>query len=37
MLLSVETVAVYKYIKHRGKRIGDYSGYTLANRFGLST
>lgn len=35
--LSAETVAVHKYISRRGKRIGFYSGYTLANRLGLST
>lgn len=37
MNLSVETVATHKYIKRRGKRVGYYSGYTLANRMGLST
>ncbi|MDE6608179.1 MAG: hypothetical protein K2K54_10560 [Lachnospiraceae bacterium] len=37
MTLSVDTVAVHKYIKRRGKRIGYYSGYTLANRMGLSS
>jgi predicted transcriptional regulator of viral defense system len=35
--LSAETVAMHKYILRRGKRIGYYSGYTLANRMGLST
>lgn len=35
--LSAETVAIHKYIKRRGKRVGYYSGYTLANRMGLST
>ena len=35
--LSSETVAVHKYIKRRGKRVGYYSGFTLANRMGLST
>ncbi len=35
--LSSETVAFHKYIKRRGKRVGYYSGYTLANRMGLST
>ena len=37
MLLSADTVAVHKYIMRRGKRVGYYSGYTLANRMGLST
>lgn len=37
MILSAETVAVHKYILRRGKRVGYYSGYTLANRMGLST
>lgn len=37
MNLSVETVAIHKYIQRRGKRVGYYSGYTLANRMGLST
>lgn len=37
MNLSAETVAVHKYILRRGKRVGYYSGYTLANRMGLST
>lgn len=37
MPLSADTVAVHKYIKRKGKRIGYYSGYTLANRMGLST
>ena len=36
-ILSAETVAMHKYILRRGKRIGYYSGYTLANRMGLST
>ncbi len=35
--LSADTVAVHKYIMRRGRRIGFYSGYTLANRMGLST
>jgi len=35
--LSAETVAIHKYINRKGKRIGYYSGYTLANRMGLST
>lgn len=37
MNLSAETVATHKYIKRRGKRVGYYSGFTLANRMGLST
>ena len=37
MILSADTVAIHKYIRRRGKRIGYYSGYTLANRMGLST
>ena len=37
MSLSADTVAVHKYIKRRGKRVGYYSGYTLANRLGLSS
>lgn len=37
MSLSADTVAVHKYIMRRGKRVGYYSGYTLANRMGLST
>jgi len=36
-VLSAETVAMHKYVSRRGKRIGFYSGYTLANRLGLST
>lgn len=35
--LSAETVALHKYINRMGKRVGFYSGYTLANRMGLST
>lgn len=35
--LSPDIVVVHKYIKRRGKRVGYYSGYTLANRIGLST
>ena len=35
--MSPDTVAVHKYILRRGKRVGYYSGYTLANRMGLST
>ncbi len=37
MTLTADTVALHKYIRRRGKRIGYYSGYTLANRMGLST
>lgn len=37
MNLSAETVATHKYIKRRGKRVGYYAGFTLANRMGLST
>lgn len=37
MQLSAETVALHKYILRKGKRVGYYSGYTLANRMGLST
>lgn len=37
MPLSADTVVVHKYIMRRGKRVGYYSGYTLANRMGLST
>lgn len=36
MRLSVDTVIAHKYIMRRGRRIGYYSGYTLANRMGLS-
>lgn len=35
--LTADIVAFHKYIRRRGKRIGYYSGYTLANRMGLST
>lgn len=35
--LSADTVVFHKYIKRRGKRVGYYSGYTLANHMGLST
>lgn len=35
--ISAETVALHKYVSRRGKRVGFYSGYTLANRLGLST
>ena len=37
MVLSPDAVAVHKYILRREKRVGYYSGYTLANRMGLST
>ncbi len=37
MPLSADTVIVHKYIMRRGKRVGYYTGYTLANRMGLST
>lgn len=37
MQLSAETVAIHKYIIRRGKRVGYYAGYTLANHMGLST
>ena len=37
MELAADTVAFHKYVRRRGKRIGYYSGYTLANRMGLST
>lgn len=37
MPMSADTVAVHKYIMRKGKRVGYYSGYTLANRMGLST
>ncbi|MCM1188269.1 MAG: DUF6088 family protein [bacterium] len=37
MVLTADTVAFHKYVRRRGKRIGYYSGYTLANRMGLST
>lgn len=35
--LTVEEVALHKYVCRKGKRVGFYSGYTLANRLGLST
>ncbi|MCM1192661.1 MAG: DUF6088 family protein [Butyrivibrio sp.] len=35
--LTADTVAFHKYVKRRGKQVGYYSGYTLANRMGLST
>ena len=37
MALSADTVAIHKYIMRRGRRVGFYAGYTLANRMGLST
>ncbi len=36
-VMTAETVALHKYIYRNGKRVGFYSGYTLANRLGLST
>lgn len=36
-ILSVETVALHKYVYRKGRRVGFYSGYTLANRMGIST
>lgn len=35
--ISEETVVVNKYICREGKRVGFYSGYTLANKMGLTT
>lgn len=35
--LSADLVAQYKYIERNGKRIGFYSGHTLANYMGIST
>lgn len=35
--LSADTVIYHKYIMRKNKRIGYYSGYTLANCMGLST
>ena len=35
--LTEDIVVLHKYIRRRGKRVGYYSGYTLANRLGLST
>ena len=35
--LSAETVAIHKYIRRQGRFVGFYSGYTLANRLGIST
>lgn len=37
MALTADTVAFHKYVRRRGRRVGYYSGYTLANRMGLST
>ena len=37
MALTADTVVLHKYVRRRGKRVGYYSGYTLANRMGLST
>lgn len=34
--LTVDTVILHKYIRRKGHRVGYYSGYTLANRMGLS-
>jgi DNA-binding transcriptional ArsR family regulator len=36
-VLSAETVAFHKYVSRKGKRVGFYSGYTLANRLGISS
>lgn len=36
-LLSPDTVVLHKYLRRLGKCIGYYSGYTLANRLGIST
>ncbi len=36
-VLSADTVAMHKYVSRRGKRVGYYAGYTLANQLGLST
>lgn len=35
--LSSETVAQCKYVVRKGKRIGYYTGHTLANHLGIST
>ena len=35
--ISAETVTMHKYINRRGKSVGYYSGYTLANRLGISS
>ena len=37
MALTADTVALHKYVRRRGRSVGYYSGYTLANRMGLST
>lgn len=37
MALTADMVALHKYVRRRGRRIGYYSGYALANRMGLST
>jgi len=37
MIMSTDTVVLHKYIQRKGKRVGYYSGYMLANRMGLST
>lgn len=36
MSLTADTVMIHKYINRRGRRVGYYSGFTLANRMGLS-
>lgn len=35
--MTADTVVLHKYVRRRGRRVGYYSGYTLANRMGLST
>lgn len=35
--ISADTVVLHKYLRRLGKCIGYYSGYTLANRLGIST
>lgn len=35
--LSADIVAQYKYIERNGRRMGFYSGHTLANYMGIST
>lgn len=35
--ISADLVAQYKYIERNGKRMGFYSGHTLANYMGIST
>lgn len=37
MIMSTDTVVLHKYIQRKGKRVGYYSGYMLANRMGIST